>query len=251
MTKGEILEFLELSEAASEHDIKVRLEEKLAYFQLLSENAPNDFLRKLHVTNTEKIKQIQAQMLQANTASRPLAGSKPPQPAPVPSAPVYRSTGAAVTPQPSATYPHSGQFGQEAAAWLVRHTENQSAKTFPLYRGKNLIGRTPHASLPTVILSDDPYVSRSHAVLEVTSVAPLQIIVSDDGTATGGNPSKNGTYINGDDRRLTRKMLMEENDTIQVGMTKFMIRSNNTNIQNIVKEVEESDYMKTVVIDIF
>jgi hypothetical protein len=34
-------------------------------------------------------------------------------------------------------------------------------------------------------------------------------------------------------------------------MTKFIIRLNNTSIHKIVQEVEESDFMKTVVIDIF
>ena len=65
MNKQEILDFLELPESTSDQEIKVRLDEKLAYFQLLSENAPNDFLRKLHINNTQKVKYIQAQMRNA------------------------------------------------------------------------------------------------------------------------------------------------------------------------------------------
>ena len=230
MTRAELLEFLELPESAADHDIRERMNDKLTYFQRLSENAPNDFLRKLHTSNTEKILALQREMggitAPASSAARYEAPSyqQPVQQAPARSAEV---------------------------AWLVRHTERQSAITFPLFYGKNYIGRNPSSNGPCITFAEDPYVSRVHALLEVININPLQIVVSDDANSNGGKASKNGTYINGDEKRLSRKVTIGANDTIQIGMTKFIIRLNNTSIHKIVQEVEESDFMKTVVIDIF
>lgn len=231
MTRAEVLDFLELPESATDHEIRVRMNDKLAYFQRLSENAPNDFLRKLHTSNTEKIRMMQSQM---SGADAPAARA---------SAPSYQ--------QSSSHQPSSQPAGKAEVAWLVRHTENQSAKTFPLFYGRNYIGRNPQMNAPGVVLNEDPYISRVHALLEVININPLQVVVSDDPVSNGGKPSKNGTYINGNEKRLEGRMTIGANDTIQVGMTKLIVRLNNTSIHKIVQEVEESDYMKTVVIDIF
>lgn len=233
MTRAEVLEFLELPESATDHDIRVRMDDKLAYFQKLSENAPNEFLRKLHTSNTEKIRNLQS-MMHGNVA--------PAQPK---AAPAYQQ-------QPVEQFHASSPVAKPQVAWLVRHTENQSCSTYPLYYGRNYIGRNQHSSgTATVIINDDLYISRTHALLEVININPLQIIVSDDAASNNGKPSKNGTYINGDEKRLTHKTTISANDTIQVGMTKLIVRLNNTSIHKIVQEVEESEYMKTVVIDVF
>lgn len=244
MTRKEALEFLELPDSSTDNDISLRLNDKLTYFQRLSENAPNEFLRKLHTTNTEKVKTLQLEMLGAGAANN--AGAKNTY-APT-SQNSYQQPGSQNSYQQPAAHANSDA---SAVALLIRHTENQSAKTFPLYYGKNFVGRANHATGHTVIINDDPYVSRVHAVLEVVDIKPLQIVVYDEGAGASGKPSKNGTYINGDDRRLSRKATIRENDTIQIGMTKLIIRLNNTSVKKIVQEVEESDYMKTVVIDIF
>lgn len=231
MTRAEVLDFLELPESATDNDIRERMVDKLAYFQRLSENAPNDFLRKLHTSNTEKIRAMQREM--GGVTAPAQVGAY------VPSKAAYASSA-----------PASAARTVEVAL-LVRHTENQSAITFPLYYGKNHIGRNPSFNNPCIVYTDDPYVSRVHALLEVINIDPLQIVVSDEASSNGGKPSKNGTYINGDERRINRKVTIGVNDTIQIGMTKFIIRLNNTSIHKIVQEVEESDFMKTVVIDVF
>lgn len=225
MTRTEVLEFLELPESASDHEIRVRMDDKLAYFQRLSENAPNDFLRKLHTSNTEKIRVMQSQMSGSSAAPKKQADH---------AAPAF---------QPSAN--------KTEVAWLVRHTENMSAKTFPLYYGLNYIGRNPQVNAPCIIIDDDPYVSRIHTLLEVINISPLRIAVSDNHVSNQGKPSKNGTYINGNDKRLEDRITIGPNDTIQIGMTKFIVRLNDTSLHKIVQQVEESDYMKTVVIDVF
>src|SRR6478736_4909772 len=136
MTRAEVLDFLELPESATDNDIRERMNDKLAYFQRLSENAPNDFLRKLHTSNTEKIRTLQREM---GGATAPAVSTRYDAP------PAYQ--------QPAQQAPARSA----EVAWLVRHTENQSAITFPLYYGKNYIGRNPSSSGPGIAFTEDPY----------------------------------------------------------------------------------------------
>ncbi len=258
MTRKEAFDFLELTEGATDNDIKTRLSDKLAYFERLSENAPNDFLRKLHVQNIEKVRSIQKMLLQS-TASAPVQAAAqnyhtPPQQnhyTPSNAGANYYDAGAdAKTVKDVFADARSGA-ANNAVALLVRHTENQSAKTFPLYLGKNIIGRNEQPGLPIIVIENDPYVSRVHCVIYIEPANPYDYYIADDASSNGGKPSKNGTYINGNDYRITQKTRLRENDTIQIGVTKFILKSNNTSINKIVHQVEETDYMKTVVIDIF
>lgn len=241
MNRNEVLEFLELPETASDADLKTRLSDKLGYFQTLSENAPSDFLRKVYLQNIEKVHTIQRTLFQETvSASKPLHH------------PMAQSQQAySYQEQPKSHFQSQGHPNQNPVAWLVRHTENQSAKTFPLFPGRNVVGRNPQPGVNTILLDDDAYVSRVHAVIDVAVSHSIDFYISDNPSANGGKASKNGTYLNGNDHRLVQKTKLKENDTIQLGMTKLILRHNNTSINKIVHEVEESDYMKTVVIDIF
>jgi hypothetical protein len=240
MNRKEAFEFLELPESASDAELKTRLLDKLAYFERLSENAPNDFLRKLHLQNIEKVKTIQKNLLQETvSAVQPFHRS---------AASSFGDSSSQQTVRHSPVNTVPSHSNQNPVAWLVRHTENQSAKTFPLYPGKNVVGRTAQTGMQMILLDDDGYVSRVHAVVTAENG---EFFITDNATSNGGKASKNGTYINGNDNRITQKVKLRENDTIQLGMTKLILRSNNTTINKIVHEVEESDYMKTVVIDIF
>ncbi len=231
MNRKEMLELLELPDNAGEEEIKRRMDEKLAYFQRLSENAPNDFLRKLHSTNTQKIKHLQAQLFDTQKPS-------------VQSTPFQTSSNTPVTSV-------NNYQSSAAIAYLIRHTENMPSKTYPLLMGKNIIGRKAVPGIPFIEVDNDAYVSRVHAVIEVVSAQPLVVALYDDATHNGGKESKNGTYVNGNVKRITQKVLLKNNDTIQIGMTKLTFKLPTDNVAKIVKEVEESDYMKTVVIDIF
>ena len=235
-----MFEFLEIPESSSEEDILERINDKLTYFQRLSENAPNDFLKKLHIDNVNKVRSLQTQILNVSSFSSS-----------------HNSTNhVSINSHLNSSYLNTSenlelaQRNKEAVAWLVRHTENKSSKPFPLFYGKNFIGRNNHPSDPTIIILEDNYISRIHCCINVVNIRPLQIIVSDDGV-NSGKPSKNGTYVNGHEKRIVHKVTLFENDTVQVGMTKFILRYNNTSIKKIVQEVEECDYMKTVIIDIF
>jgi len=226
MTRKEILEFLELPEAVSDEDIANRLQSKLVYFVRLNENAPNDFLRKLHLQNIEKVKLIQGQYgftdTEPNQVKQEMSG---------------RQKG------PS----------KEPLAWLIRHTEGQPIKRFPLYNGGNPVGRGADLQKTGGLsIEDDDYVSRRHAVVYVEStLSGTRFFIEDSAESNGGRPSKNGTYINGTEQRISKRVLLTDQDTIQIGLTKLILRLPKADVGTLMNEVEESGYMKTVVINIF
>ena len=49
---------------------------------------------------------------------------------------------------------------------------------------------------------------------------------------------------------MTKKTKLKENDTIQIGVTKLILRYNNNAINKIIKEVEKSKFMHTVALDL-
>ena len=233
MTKSEILELLELPDSVNENDIKVRLKEKLIYFRRLQENAPNDFLKKRHLQNIEKVLLVMAEYGLTEM--------------PEPDAAQYYSKQ-----EPEGVKPSQGQGQQKKPiAWLIRHTEGQPVKTFSLYAGDNFIGRFLQPSGNTIVLEEDPYVSRLHAVIMADEGMHTQFHINDSALSNQGKPSRNGTYVNGDERRINQKTRLFNNDTIQIGMTKLVFKLNNDNLNNIVTQVEDAGYMKTVVINIF
>ena len=236
MTKKEILEFLELPDGVSDADIFSRLEDKLLYFQRLSENAPNDFLKKLHIANIQKVNSIKS-----------LIGA-PAAPA-YPTAPPVAPTRTSIQMNHGMHQTTGGNTSPDLVlAWLIRHTKNQSTKPFSLKEGLNYIGRNMQAG-PSIVIDNDPYVSRAHAIVEVERANPVRVSVYD--TALVGKPSKNGVYVNARPDRITQRIYLNDGDTIQVGTTKMILKVGDSNINNIVKQVDESEYMKTVVIDIF
>ena len=80
----------------------------------------------------------------------------------------------------------------------------------------------------------------------------FSIELADDGRFNQGAPSRNGTYLNGSDKRIKSNdiRLLKEGDTIQVGNTKLVLRMNTASksISGLVKEVEKTQYLRTVVI---
>lgn len=245
MTLKEALEFLELPEGAAGNQIKQRLHEKLAYFEHLSENAPSDFLKRLNRQHFAKAKSLEQEMVQWNLSGAEVVlddsddASAYDESIPLTTPVIVSSKNAARQPAPV-----------EPVAWLVRHTENQSAKTFSLFTGKNYIGRKADPALkPFIVIEDDAFVSRVHAIIYIEEGNPVKFYIADTDAANGGKASKNGTYINGNEIRITQKLLLKENDTIQVGMTKLILKLNNNSINHIIREVERSKFMHTVVFE--
>ena len=72
--------------------------------------------------------------------------------------------------------------------------------------------------------------------------------LADDLASIGDKPSTNGTYLNGNEDRVTMKTPLRNNDTLQIGITKLMFRYNDNALEDILDDVAGKDYMHTVVI---
>lgn len=231
MDKQEAFDFLELKATATEAEIRKRLEEKQRYFEQLSATAPGDFLQKLHRKNIEKVQAIRELLFPSGAAAAARPGP-----------PVGDSRAAYVQEPPRQAVP---------VAWLICHTEQQSARPHALFAGENYIGREAMPGRQSVLLQGDPYISRLHAVLEVQGGAQQQVFLQDAAAITG-KPSKNGVYVNGGSQRIQERVQLQENDTVQVGVTKLMLRFNReVPVSRMVEEVSNTEYIKTVVIDLF
>lgn len=238
MDKQEAFEFLDLKPTAGEAEIKKRLDEKLQYFEHLSAVAPGDFLQKLHRRNVEKVHAIRQMFFPGSSSIKQPAGDWQSQHQP------------AAHPEPVR---HAQPQKNNPVAWLIRHTEEQSARPFPLYEGKNHVGRESVQNMHNILLEDDPYISRFHAIVEVktSALSSISISIYDAGNITG-KASKNGIFVNGNDQRIAAELALRENDTIQVGVTKMVLRFNREKpVKHVVEEVSKTEYIKTVVIDLF
>jgi hypothetical protein len=264
MTKTESLDFLELPESASEEDIKSRVEEKLAYFEHLSEKSPSEFLRRLHAKNVTKVKEIAQESLDWPPYIPPVTASPiAAEPAhPLPPSSAGDGLPPPETPEEEEASCLSRFFTRfvsgilpakkkeaEPIGWLVRHTENHSHSTLPLYPGKNYIGRKSNGrSKPFLKVDEDPYVSKIHAVILVEEKDEPQFYIYDDPSSNDGKASTNGTYINGHGERVTTKTPLLENDTVQIGITKFVLRQNKMSTEQMISEVADRAYVHTVVV---
>lgn len=253
MTQEEALLFLELPGTASVYEIKQRLREKLAYYENLSENAPSDFLRRLNARHVTKVQDIQRSFPEWDPSRQELSIEFPVDEVDEDLAKAEEDAGPLTIPiivGPGGKL--NGTQKKQLAdppGWLIRHTENQSSKTFILARGKNYIGRKADPLFkPTIIIDDDTFISKIHAVLLVEENNDgFDFFLIDTPASNGGKASSNGTYLNGDTARISEKTKLYENDTIQVGVTKLILKVNNNKIQDIVQEVKRSKFMHTVV----
>ena len=248
--------FLELTETATAAEIKTRIAEKLAYYETQSEKASSDFLRRLNLRNLGKVKAIlkdSTPWISLTLDPEPAAQeNRAEETAEEPAQTVYIVSSlkeAAIKRAESKEIKKKRSPG-EPAGWLIRHTENQAAKTYPVHTGKNFVGRKQQASMePFIVIEGDDFISRVQCVIYAEEGDADEFYISDPSAFNNGKTSKNGTYINGNPVAVTEKIKLAEGDTIQVGITKFVIRCNTADIEKIVQEVEESKYTETVVLD--
>ena len=132
--------------------------------------------------------------------------------------------------------------------WLFVHDENTQMQSFDLKIGKNIIGRKSSVDVDVPIETNDMYMSRRHCIIEV--------IQNRDGSFAfqlTDYKAVNGTFING----LTQKRLRTEDvivlndgDTIQLGMTKIVLRKyDHLNTRDeIQSEVKDKPYAPTVLV---
>ncbi|MEO5682168.1 MAG: FHA domain-containing protein [Chitinophagaceae bacterium] len=246
MTKEESLVFLELADTATTGEIKKRLAEKLAHFEALSEKAPSDFLRRLHLRNLTKIKIILQESMQW-PSFKVTAETEPATP-----------TVDKAVEEPALTM-HivaslkegvKNRSAAEPVAWLISHTENQDTAAYPLKTGKNFVGRKLHPSLnPFIVIEGDDFISRLQCVIDIEEANPLVFYISDAAAFNNGKTSSNGSFINGNSEAVTLKQRLVDGDTIQLGMTKLVLKAHSTALQSLVNEVAGQAYINTVVIE--
>jgi hypothetical protein len=143
-------------------------------------------------------------------------------------------------------------------AWIMVHDENTRPQTFELKTGKNLIGRKASVAVDKSsvavdniigIETEDIYMSRGHCIIEVLlnkRTGEYNFLVNDF-------KSTNGTIINA---KVQKKLgeqdifYLNDGDTIQLGMTKVVLRKNHalTNRSMAESETFNSPHMHTVVL---
>jgi pSer/pThr/pTyr-binding forkhead associated (FHA) protein len=233
MTKEESLDFLELPRNASVLEIASRFKEKYNFFKMLHTNAPNPIIRNLQQKNLEILEEIKIELsiglgtnAEQNGSSSQFQNER-------------KSNSIKNEPQSNQT-----------AAWIIVHTEEKSTKSYPLFEGINAIGRISHPKYHSIELSEDSYVSRIHCFIILEKIGfASNATIADDGKFNEGKKSMNGTYVNGKNQRIISRMI-KEGDTIQIGMTKFVFKWNSKNIKDLENSVAESNFEKTVVINL-
>jgi hypothetical protein len=246
MTPQEALVFLELEATASAAEIKTRLAERLAHYETLSEKAPSDFLRRLHLRNLTKVKTILQESVQWPSFTTP-PETVPPETS---TEPVAEEPALTIHIVPSVKDAAKKKAADQPAGWLIMHTENQHAKSFALQAGKNFLGRKLHASLtPFIVIEGDDYISRLQCVVYAEEATGFEFYISDPSTFNNGKTSSNGTFINGSNQPVTQKVKLANGDTIQTGITKLVLKYNTGDLTALVKEVEQSKYTDTVLLN--
>jgi hypothetical protein len=231
LTKEEIKTILGTSETNSDSELLEMAQQKLAFFNNLISNAPSEYLKKIYTKNLDEIKQIVSQLSSTNRRGGDESSN--------------------VNANQNRTHNNENRQNQSqqsnAKALLIRHTENLSSKTFELNNGENYLVRSSQNLKNEILIENDSFVSRLHAVLKVKND---EAVISDAGL-NGFKESKNGVFINGKPRRIVKEYTLQEGDTIQIGNTKLVFKWMNTQQQSsIEEEVNKTEYISTVVINL-
>ena len=132
--------------------------------------------------------------------------------------------------------------------WIFVHDENAPKQCFDLKSGKNIIGRRSSVSVDIPIYTNDEYMSRRHCMIEINpnQDGGYEFLLSDF-------KALNGTFINGVAKKRLGTgdiFLLNDGDTIQLGMTKVVIRINNkqTNKEQVQAEINNSGYAPTMIV---
>lgn len=233
MTKETCLEFLELPKNATDEAIVSRFKEKYNFFKMLHTNAPNQIIRNLQQKNLDILEEIKSVLPVV-----PTSNSREDEPS------------LKTKSKENKIEIEKSSNSEDIIAWLIVHTEEKEVKSFPLFEGINAIGRQKHSRYHSVEIGEDTFISRVHCFVNIVrSSFNFSAAILDDGKYSEGKKSLNGTYINGKDKRINSQII-EEGDTIQVGMTKLVFKWNSTSIREIEDDVALSDFVGTIVINL-
>jgi pSer/pThr/pTyr-binding forkhead associated (FHA) protein len=141
--------------------------------------------------------------------------------------------------------------------WLIVHTENIKSKSFELKANRTLVvGRKEVGFQPDIAINfegnTDRYFSRKHMEIttEFDSASGITRFFITD-TGTNGKGSTNGTFVDGQTKRILpgKRIEIFDGATIQAGRTKLVLKTAN-NVQNAMEAtqiVAQSPYTKTII----
>ncbi|GAB4002258.1 hypothetical protein GCM10028807_60530 [Spirosoma daeguense] len=140
--------------------------------------------------------------------------------------------------------------------WLIVKDEQTETQTFVLQMGTNTIGRQSNLSPSThMIVTNDEFMSRPHCTITV-KIGPdgnVAYLLQDGATRQDGSwkYSTNGTYLNGEEPRLSEfdSLYLNDGDVIQIGITKLVLKTIqlSQSLQRAHRQVEDMDYGRTVI----
>jgi FHA domain len=195
------IELLDIEESAGAHVISERLRDRYQYFKTLTSTAPTVQLKAIYE------KKLADLLTLAREYSLDLSSSS--------ELPKQRVSA-------QDTFADYSDTSANQIVFLVLHTEGRPLQSFPLLPGINILGRSQSFSGQTILIDDD-YMSRAHAVIEVTSIKDRLALLYDIGELPGYKSSTNGVYLNGGEKRLSGKVSLNHTDTIQVGYAKLVL----------------------------
>ncbi len=155
---------------------------------------------------------------------------------------------------PKSATPKANRPAADIAGWLVIHDERKATASYDIFLGDNFFGTAGEGFEVDIPILNDRYVSRSHANIRVSKdfLHRFHYQLLDDGTRRPKGPSLNGTYVNGNEKRLPKdaQVFLRDGDTIQVGDTKLVFKTidKSHNLEEAANEVLQSDYTSTVIL---
>lgn len=238
MTIEEAHQFLDLPENPDKNLVTIRFREKYNFFKMLHTNAPNSVIRNLQEKNLERLEEIKKVIPFVILDESAQQENKNNQFG-------FVDNKIAKKNKTNLSYDNT-----EPLAYLVVHTENKQTKSFPLLEGDTIIGRVEMIGENCIVIKDDEFVSRVHCFININySKEGLITQIVDNGRFNNSKPSLNGTYYNGNPKRIKFQNL-KNGDTVQIGMTKLVYKLNIACIKNLEDEVVNSHFTKTIVINI-
>jgi len=252
MNRSEALAFLGLQDDATNESIRQRLAECQSQFEKIVEESKSDFLRRVNTSKLQEISQIRRSFMEWSSGETLL---KPSEMIESDSSLILAEEDEIIPIDQTIILSYSSnpvpvEYKVSPPGWLLIHTEDKPMTVFALAYGENYIGRKAHPSLsPFIVIEEDNYLSRVHAGVSIEYDQDIySFFLRDAEMIKEERPSKNGTYLNGVNTRIREKLILKDGDTVQVGMTKLVIRMNGVDksIEKIMEEVLISDHVATI-----
>lgn len=248
MTRKEALDFLELADSATDQQARQRLADKILYYQEQAEHAPSAFLQNLNVRHLNKAKSIQKEFPEWNTQqpemSVTFSDSDIEEPEIGSNELEYLTTPVIVSSANKLREGTQGKSATDIPGWLISYASDKPSQTYGLMPGNNYIGRKADPAYnPFIVINDDPYVSKVHAVVTVERKDVDTFYLSDPPVA-----SRNGIFYNGGTERISGKIMLGDGDTIQVGATKFILRINKSEPAEASEKTSKNRFVHTIVL---